>query len=105
MKNILLYFKDKVIRNKDSARVELGPLKMSLKKIMAYDHPHEFSIFIPRVEIREKVNWLFYRKTREIIYNSVTIVDAPRAPLHDNENGESSPPEFFKEKNFTNSED
>lgn len=98
LQSIFLYFKKIFRKNKDSVKVELGPLKMTLNKIMSYDYPHELSIFIPRVEIREKVIGFCFSKTREIIYNSITIVDAPRAQLSGEDNDQTFPPDFFKEE-------
>ena len=54
---------------------------MHMSKTYNYDTPHEFSMYVPRVEIRENLRTLFFTKSREIIYNSVTIVDAPQHPL------------------------
>lgn len=88
MKRILIFFNNLFKKNKDFAKVELLPLKMELNKVYTYDEPHELSLFIPRVEIREKIETPFFTKTKETIYNSITIVDAPRAPL--SEEGEKS---------------
>lgn len=67
--------------NKDLARIKIGPLMMELEKIYDFDTPHEVTLVIPRVEIRKKVQTPLFTFAKEIIYNSVTIVDAPRHPL------------------------
>lgn len=99
MKKVLIFLKNLYFKNKDKARVEIGPLKMALEKKYTYDHPHETSLFIPRVEIREKIETPFFTRTKEIIYNSITIVDAPRAPLSGEKEKETVfPPEFLKKE-------
>ncbi|KJS83395.1 MAG: hypothetical protein JM58_12835 [Peptococcaceae bacterium BICA1-8] len=99
MKRILIFLKKFSLINKNKAKVEIGPLKMFLEKKYKYDYPHETSLYIPRVEIREKIESPFFTKTKETIYNSITIVDAPRAPLSGENNGLLFPPEdFFKEE-------
>jgi len=98
MKKVFLFFKNKLNKNKDQAEIEIGPLKMFLEKKYKYNHPHETSLFIPRVEIREKIESFFFTKTKEIIYNSITIVDAPRAPLSGENNGPLFPVDFFQEE-------
>lgn len=90
-------------KNCDCAKIKLGPLKMGIKKIYNYDDPHEITVVVPRVEIRKRVETPFFTKTTEIIYNSVTIVDAPQAPL----SGEGSTkiiPENRKKKYSLNQE-
>lgn len=67
--------------NFDYARIELGPLKMKMKKYYNYERPHEISVIVPRVEMRKEIKSPFFTLTEEIIYNSVTIVNAPQAPL------------------------
>jgi len=98
MKRILIFLKRFSLKNKDKAKIEIGPLKMFLEKKYKYDFPHETSLYIPRVEIREKIESPFFTKTKETIYNSITIVDAPRAPLSGENNGILFPPDFFKEE-------
>lgn len=73
----------KFFSRKDSAfgTIKLADLKMTLYDTFTNDPPHEVSIYVPRVEIREKVQTILFTKSREIIYNSITIVDAPRHPL------------------------
>ncbi|NLT94617.1 MAG: hypothetical protein GXW85_03630 [Clostridia bacterium] len=99
MKKVIIYLKNKLLKNKDKAQIEIGPLQMLLEKKYKYDHPHETSLYIPRVEIRERIEFFSFSKTREIIYNSITIVDAPRAPLSGENNGQIFPKDFFKEEN------
>jgi hypothetical protein len=98
MKRLMVFFKNKFSENKDKAQIQIGPLKMFLEKKYRYDHPHETSLYIPRVEIREKIEFFSFSKTKETIYNSITIVDAPRAPLSGENNGQIFPQDFFKEE-------
>lgn len=86
MRKIILFFKKLYRKNKNTARIELGPLKMFMEKTYTYHHPHELSLYIPRVEIRERVETPFFTKTKETLYNSITIVDAPQHPLADEGN-------------------
>lgn len=99
MNKYFINFINTISKNKDQAKIEIGPLKMFLEKQYKYDHPHETSLYIPRVEIREKIESFLFTKTKETIYNSITIVDAPRAPLSENNNGPAFPVDFFKEEN------
>ena len=64
MRKIILFFKKLYRKNKDTARIELGPLKMFMEKTYTYHHPHELSLYIPRVEIRERVETPFYQNQR-----------------------------------------
>jgi hypothetical protein len=57
IKNNILY------RNKDRAIIQIGSLKMLLEKKYKYDHPHETSLYIPRVEMREKIECFLFTKT------------------------------------------
>jgi hypothetical protein len=66
--------------NQDYAFVKLESLYMEVKKTFTNGVPNEVQIVIPRVEIREKIETPFFTKTKEVIYNSVTIVNAPRPP-------------------------
>jgi hypothetical protein len=100
MKKFIIYLKNKITKNKDKAKIEIGPLLMVLEKKYKYNHPHETSLYIPRVEIREKIEFFSFSKTKETIYNSITIVDAPRAPLSGENNGQMFPQDFFKEENM-----
>ena len=70
-------------KHKDTALIEIGPLHMGIKKGCGCgcDLPREVSLIVPRVEIRTSLKTPFFTFTKETIYNSVTIVDAPRAPL------------------------
>lgn len=78
--------KNKKIKiNKDNARIELGPLYMEAKKVHQNDIPNEISIIIPRVEFKQSTSFLLFKKTKEIIYNSVTIVIAPKSDISDEE--------------------
>ena len=65
----------------DIACVKIGELKITLARKIESRVPHEFSVIIPRVEIREKGfrDGCFYEK--ETIYNSVTIVHSPQNRL------------------------
>lgn len=67
--------------NLDIASVEIGDLKVTLARRLTLQVPHEFSVFIPRVEIREKRyhdGKLQFEK--ETIYSSLTIVHSPQRP-------------------------
>lgn len=67
--------------NYDIACIEIGELKVTLARKVTIPVPHEFSVFIPRVEIRKKCysnGSIQYEK--ETIYNSLTIVHSPQRP-------------------------
>lgn len=76
-----LFRRPKTNGGKDIARIGIGPLRMCLKKVYGCDIPHETTLIIPRVEMRTHLKTPLFSYRKEIIYNSVTIVDAPRAPL------------------------
>lgn len=62
----------------DTAVIRIGPLRMGLQKNCDGDIPCEVSLIGPRVEIRTCLKAPFFTFTKETVYNSVTIVDAPR---------------------------
>ncbi|MFZ5596269.1 MAG: hypothetical protein ACOY31_04570 [Bacillota bacterium] len=57
--------------------LSLPMLSISLTRKIGIDVPHEVSVFVPRAEIR------FKEQETEFIYNSITIVHAPRHPIAD----------------------
>ncbi|SFR05532.1 hypothetical protein [Desulfoscipio geothermicus] len=68
-------------RQIDLAKIKIGDLEMVMCRRVDIETPHEFSVFVPRVEIRQRYyrdNRLQYEK--ETIYNSLTIVHAPIHP-------------------------
>jgi len=50
---------------------------MALAKRCTCDLPREINLIVPRVEIRTCLKTPFFTFTKETVYNSVTIVDAP----------------------------
>ncbi|MEW6769923.1 MAG: hypothetical protein AB1330_00830 [Bacillota bacterium] len=86
MKKIKKLLRLQRTESRDHARVELSPLLMEATKISTCKIPHEITVVVPRVEVREKIQTPFFTRSRETIYNSITIVIAPRAPLTGGEN-------------------
>ncbi|MEW6447741.1 MAG: hypothetical protein AB1426_06600 [Bacillota bacterium] len=74
-------FKLRRTDNSEYARLKLASLVMEVSKRYIHNTPHEVSIIVPRVELSETIKAPFFTLTREVTYNSVTIVIAPRAPL------------------------
>lgn len=64
----------------DLAGMEIGPLKVTMTRKALFPVPHEFSVFIPRVEIREKWSRGDVQYEREMLFNSLTIVHSPQRP-------------------------
>ncbi len=65
----------------DMAVIKIGDLVVTMARRVSITVPHEFSVFVPRVEIRQRYyqdNQLKYEK--ESIFNSLTIVHAPQRP-------------------------
>jgi hypothetical protein len=65
----------------DVAAIKIGDLLVTMARRVNLPVPHEFSVFVPRVEIRQRYyrdNQLQYEK--ELIFNSLTIVHAPQHP-------------------------
>ncbi len=65
----------------DMATIKIGELVVTMARRISITVPHEFSVFVPRVEIRQRYyhdNQLKYEK--EMIFNSLTIVHAPQHP-------------------------
>lgn len=65
----------------DVATIKIGDLEMTMARKVTIPIPHEFSIFIPRVELRQR----FFRNNKlqcekEDIYSSITIVHTPKEP-------------------------
>ncbi|KJS74139.1 MAG: hypothetical protein JL56_09885 [Desulfotomaculum sp. BICA1-6] len=82
--------------NYDIACIEIGDLKVTLARKITIPVPHEFSVFVPRVEIRKRCysNGSIKCET-ETIYNSLTIVHSPQRPPTESLQGAN------KEKNKT----
>ncbi|TYO97369.1 hypothetical protein [Desulfallas thermosapovorans] len=65
----------------DTATIKIGDVVLSMARQVSNSVPHEFSVYVPRVEIRQRYyqdNQLKYEK--EMILNSLTIVHAPQHP-------------------------
>lgn len=65
----------------DKAVIKIKDVIVALCRKATLDIPHEFSVFVPRVELREryyKDNQLQYEE--EMILSSLTIVHAPQDP-------------------------
>ncbi|MEW6171799.1 MAG: hypothetical protein AB1510_01845, partial [Bacillota bacterium] len=90
MKSVKKLFRLRKKKNIDYAGVKLTPLIMEVRKDYSGDTPHEITIVIPRLELKEKLHTPLFSKIREIVFNSITIVVAPRAPLAGKE-GEKTP--------------
>lgn len=58
----------------DTVVISLPGITISLTRKLELDVPHEVSIIIPRAELR------FREQETDLIYNSVTVVHAPRHP-------------------------
>ncbi|MCR4403309.1 MAG: hypothetical protein NUW12_11155 [Firmicutes bacterium] len=63
----------------DEASVVLGELGMSMRRWFTSSLPHEFSVFIPRAEVRIRRNRGV--QETELVLESITIVHAPRPPV------------------------
>jgi len=65
----------------DMAAIKIGDVVVAMARRLTSTVPHEFSVYVPRVEIRQRYyqdNQLKYEK--EMIFNSLTIVHAPQHP-------------------------
>jgi|Deesub1362A_J573_1020465.scaffolds.fasta_scaffold04139_6 hypothetical protein len=64
----------------DEVKVRLPGLEICMVRKSDLDTPHEVTVVIPRAEIRTK----YYEEERywetEVVYNSITVVSAPRHP-------------------------
>lgn len=65
----------------DWVKIKLPGTRISFRRDYTGAKAHEISIIIPRLEIRRRFE-LFGRVvySREVILNSLTVVDAPRHP-------------------------
>jgi hypothetical protein len=67
-------------RQIDFAKIKAGDLEMVMCRRVDIETPHEFSVFVPRLEIRQR----YYHGNRlcekETIYDSLTIVHSPKHP-------------------------
>nr|WP_245526690.1 hypothetical protein [Acetohalobium arabaticum] len=61
-----------------------------MERCFAYDKPHEVSVFVPRAELRKKMDDGEKTEEIEILLNSITVVHSPQRP---SDEGEGSPPE------------
>ncbi|WP_052543947.1 hypothetical protein [Desulfoscipio gibsoniae] len=65
----------------DIAAIKIDDVLVTMARHVSSSVPHEFSVFVPRVEIRKRYyrnNQLQYEK--EMIFNSLTIVHSPQHP-------------------------
>lgn len=65
----------------DMAAIKIGDLLVTMARRVNLPVPHEFSVYVPRVEIRRR----YYRDgqlqyEQELVFNSLTIVHAPQHP-------------------------
>ncbi|WP_161820892.1 hypothetical protein [Sporotomaculum syntrophicum] len=68
----------------DIAAIKIGDVLVTMARRVNSTVPHEFSVYVPRVEIRQRFfrdDQLQYEK--EMIFNSLTIVHAPQHPPAD----------------------
>lgn len=72
----------KICLQDDDVVVFLPGLVIKLNRKLDIDTPHEVTVVLPRVEIRKKCqNGDGSKCEYELIYNSITVVHAPRHPL------------------------
>lgn len=77
--------------HKEKVNLNLAGLNIKLYRHSHIDTPNEITIVVPRVEIRQKcLNDDCSQFENEIIFNSVTVVSAPRHPLADPESNVDS---------------
>ncbi|WP_051585774.1 hypothetical protein [Caldanaerobius polysaccharolyticus] len=63
----------------DVINLNLYGLNITISRKLDIDVPHEVTVVVPRVEIREKIaDKNNPQREREIIFNSITVVHAPR---------------------------
>lgn len=69
----------------DIIKLSLYGLNITISRKLDIDVPHEVTVVVPRVEIREKItDKNSSQREREIIFNSITVVHAPRHPSAQN---------------------
>lgn len=78
---------------RDQVKIRLPGTQVCFSRGYSGPEAHEITVVIPRVEIRSSLN-IFGRAvyTREVILNSITLVDAPRRPPGGGAAGCSAPP-------------
>ncbi len=79
-------------RNQDMIHLTLDGLDIEVKRYFSYDKPHEVSVFVPRAELRKKIQDGDKIKEIEIILNSITVVHSPQRPSKEGNNIAPSPP-------------
>ena len=84
-------------KNEDQIHLDLDGLEIDLERCFNYDRPHEVSIFVPRAELRTKIEEADKVKETEILLNSITVVHSPYRPADDNEEP-PEPPEIPRQK-------
>ena len=67
-------------RNKDEIYLNLDGLEIAMNRYFAYDQPHEVSVFVPRAELRKKIEENGKTEEIEILLNSITVVHSPQRP-------------------------
>ena len=64
----------------DRVLLELPGVKIRLERCASDRTPHEVTLVLPRIEIRKTTKSAAAETTEEYIYNSITVVHAPRHP-------------------------
>jgi hypothetical protein len=90
IKKLIKQSEDKSTANKSTSRTDLilPGLRLIYARTTDTDIPHEVHVIVPRAEIRKTYNRETGEYEFELIYSSLTIVDAPHHPLA----GHSPPP-------------
>ncbi|WP_420832961.1 hypothetical protein [Sporohalobacter salinus] len=86
-------FKTTDCRNKDEIQLDLDGLEITMERCFAYDKPHEVSVFVPRAELRKKIDDGEKTEEIEILLNSITVVHSPQRPSNEEGGLPPEPPE------------
>lgn len=67
--------------NRDRVGIDVAGYRITLDRILTYDEPHEVTVVLPRVEVREtRMDARGGTRSKEIILSSVTVVHSPVRP-------------------------
>lgn len=67
--------------NRDRVDVDVAGYRITLDRILTYDEPHEVTIVLPRVEVRETCTDVRgATRSKEVILSSITVVHSPVRP-------------------------
>lgn len=78
--------------NRDRVDVDVAGYRITLDRIFTYDEPHEVTVVLPRVEVRETcTDARGCSRSKEVVLSSITMVHSPVRPPIGEAGGSKAP--------------